>query len=99
PPCPPTPPTLDPRKKRPPTPSPSALHPTHRPVSFTSREAPTAAQPAITVERLALLPLPYGTFAVSPCTTRTSSMETCNSSATIWLKAVAMPWPTELQPE
>ena len=62
-------------------------------------DAPTAALPPITVDRLALLPLPYGTLAVSPCTTRTLSMDTWNSSATIWLNAVAMPWPTELMPE
>ena len=65
---------------------------------MTLRHAPTAALPPMTVQRLALLPLPKGTLAVSPCTTRTSSMETHISSATIWLRAVAMPCPTELTP-
>ena len=43
--------------------------------------------------RLAPVPPPMGTSAVSLCTTWTSAGVTPSASAAIWAKMVAVPWP------
>ena len=60
--------------------------------------ARSVALPPIGMPRLAHVPPPYGTTAVSPETTATDSTGTPSSSATIWASAVRVPWPWSVSP-
>jgi hypothetical protein len=56
------------------------------------------ALPPMGMPRLAQVPPPYGTIAVSPMSTVTASIGTPSSSATIWASAVRVPCPCSVTP-
>ena len=57
----------------------------------TSRHASTIELPAVTALRLANVPTPNGTAAVSPPMTVTQSIGTPSASAATWAKLVSCP--------
>ena len=69
-------------------------------VSFvrTSRQASAIELPAVTALRLAKVPTPKGTAAVSPPMTVIQSIGTPRASAAIWAKLVSCPWPELIAP-
>jgi len=66
--------------------------------SASARAASMLALPPMGIPRLAHVPPPYGTTAVSPETTRTRSTSTPSSSAMIWAGAVGVPCPWLVTP-
>ena len=56
------------------------------------------ALPLMTAARDAKVPTAYGILRVSPVVTKTSSMRTPSSWATIWAKTVSCPWPCDVSP-
>ena len=54
--------------------------------------------PAFTALRLAKVPTPKATAAVSPPTTVTQSSGTPSASAATWANVVSWPWPAEAAP-
>ena len=61
--------------------------------SFTCAAASTIELPAVTALRLANVPTPNGTAAVSPPITVTQSIGTPSASAATCAKLVSCPWP------
>ena len=59
----------------------------------TVRAASAMELPAVTPLRLAKVPMPNGTAAVSPPVTVTHSSGTPRTSAQIWANDVSWPWP------
>ena len=66
---------------------------TRRARASTTSAASWTALPASCNEREPNVPTPWGTIAVSECTTRTSSNGTPNTADVIWAHAVSWPWP------